>query len=112
MLSSWLGVLSLLSDKTVIAIIILFALFGTGCANNQLPTTQKDNTPKVRNTVLETLLTLVSVDRTETRIHGYLKCNYQTVGESETLSVTVKSKDSCPNQISYNFSTQDWVRTH
>jgi len=109
MLSNPLGALSVLNNKTVIAIIISFALFGTGCANNE-PQIQKDNTSKVRNTVSETLLILVSVDRSETRIHGYLRCNYQTVGESETLSVTVKSKDSCPNQISYNFSTNDWIR--
>lgn len=109
MLSGRLGAVSLLSNKTVVAIVISFALFGIGCANHE-PPIQKDKTPKVKNTVSGAVLNLVSVDRSEIRIHGYLRCNYQTVGESETLSVTVKSKDSCPNQIFYNFSTNDWIR--
>jgi len=92
------------------AIIVAIALTATGCAKHESPKKEtKVEQTQTQTTIMKTILGLQSTDSSQEKIHGFLRCNYQTIDTPETLSVTVKSKDSCPAQILYDFSTNDWT---
>jgi len=99
-----------------LAIIVAIALTATGCAKHEslrketkVEQTQTQTQTQTQITVMKTILGLQSTDSSQEKIHGFLRCNYQTINTPETLSVTVKSKGSCPTQILYDFSTNDWT---
>ena len=100
----------MLQSNKPLAIIVAIALTATGCAKHESPKKEtKVEQTQTQTTIMKTILGLQSTDSSQEKIHGFLRCNYQTIDTPETLSVTVKSKGSCPAQILYDFSTNDWT---
>ena len=104
----------MLQSNKPLAIIVAIALTATGCAKHESPrketkVEQTQTQTQTQTTIMKTILGLQSTDSSQEKIHGFLRCNYQTIDTPETLSVTVKSKGSCPAQILYDFSTNDWT---
>lgn len=102
----------MLQSNKPLAIIVAIALTATGCAKHESPrkeTKVEQTQTQTQTTIMKTILGLQSTDSSQEKIHGFLRCNYQTIDTPETLSVTVKSKGSCPAQILYDFSTNDWT---
>jgi len=104
----------MLQSNKPLAIIVAIALTATGCAKHESPrketkVEQTQTQTQTQTTIIKTILGLQSTDSSQEKIHGFLRCNYQTIDTPETLSVTVKSKGSCPAQILYDFSTNDWT---
>jgi len=98
----------MLQSNKPLAIIVAIALTATGCAKHESPR-KETKVEQTQTTGMKPILGLQSTDSSQEKIHGFLRCNYQTIDTPETLSVTVKSKGSCPAQILYDFSTNDWT---